>query len=124
MSSKTRFAFAGGAAVAAATLLVAVPSAGAAPSGGEFTVTCPGEDPFTVTTPSGQPFTPAFIEGTEQLLIPYRITGEILAPGEEPVPINDVKRAPVPENAITCTFVGNFGDVTVTGTVVAVVRGH
>jgi hypothetical protein len=131
MSSRTRFAVAGGAVVAAATLIVAAPSsAGAAPANGpEFTVTCPGEDPFTVVTPPGNgAFTPAFIEGTRQVAIPYQVTGTVTVDGQVVDSFNDVKKAPTPANAVTCSFEGTFteGDMTATvaGTVVVVLRGH
>lgn len=128
MSSRTRFALAG-AAAAVAALVVAVPSATAAPTkGGEFTVTCPGEDPFTVVVPGGGPFTPAFMAGTNQLLIPYEITGEITVGGEVVETFSDVKRAPVPASATTCSFTGTFTEdgttVTISGTVVGVLRGR
>jgi hypothetical protein len=130
MTSKKMFAIAGGVAVAAATAIAIPSAAGAAPTRGEeFTVTCPGQDPFTIVTPGGGSFTPAFIAGTTQLLIPYQITGVALVPGEEPQTFEEVKKAPVPDDAVTCTFEGSFttpegGTVTVSGTVVAVLRGH
>jgi len=129
MSARTRLAVAGGAVVAAATMIVAAPSAGAAPaSGNVFTVTCPGEIPFTVVTPSNGAFTPAFIAGTQQLLIPYHVTGEVTVDGEVVESFDDVKAAPVPADAVTCTFDATFtfGDVTATveGTVIGVLRGH
>jgi hypothetical protein len=105
--------------------MVAVPSAYAAPTrGAEFTVTCPGEDPFTVVVPGSGPFTPAFIAGTHQVLVTYQVVGEVLVPGEEPEAFEDIKKAPVPADAVTCTFVGAFGRVTITGTVVGVLRGQ
>jgi hypothetical protein len=126
MSSRTRLALAGAAAAATAAVAIAAPSANAAPTrGGEFTVTCPGEDPFTVVVPGSGPFTPAFIEGTRRVIVVYQIIGEILVPGEEPEALEEIKKAPVPADAVTCTFVSNnFGEVTVTGTVVGVLRGH
>jgi len=115
--------------VAAATMIVAAPSAGAAPArGNEFTVTCPGEDPFTVVTPGNGAFTPAFIAETQQLLIPYHVTGDVTVDGEVVESFDDAKNAPVPASAVTCTFEATFtfGDVTATvaGTVVGVLRGH
>jgi hypothetical protein len=129
MSSKTRIALAGGAAVAAVTLMVGVPSAAAAPaSGNVFTVTCPGGDPFTVVSPGGGAFTPAFISGITGVFIPYQITGEVTVDDEVVETINDVKKAPLPANAVTCTFTATFTPeegvtATVSGTVVGVLRG-
>ena len=128
MSARTRLAVAGGAVVAAA-MIVAAPSAGAAPaSGNVFMVTCPGATPFTVVTPGNGAFTPAFIEGTQQLLIPYHVTGEVTVDGDVVDSFDDVKQAPIPATAVTCTFEATFtfGDVTATvaGTVIGVLRGH
>jgi hypothetical protein len=126
---RRRLAILCGAIAAAATLMVGSPTALAAPTTGtEFTVNCPGRDEFTVVTPlADAPFTPAFVVGTNQLFIPYRITGVVTATGEEPFEFEDVKPAPVPADAITCTFEATFteGDVTVmiTGTAVVVLRG-
>jgi hypothetical protein len=112
----------------AAILMLVGPGAIAAPTKGEtFTVTCPGLGTVQVVVPGQAPFTPAFVVGTHQLLIPYRITGTATAPGQPPFRFEEVKKAPIPPDAVTCTFTGTFieGDmiVTVTGTVVAVLRG-
>jgi hypothetical protein len=132
MSSRTRLALAGAAAAAAATaaVVVAAPSAGAAPANGlTFTLSCPAPvGTVTVTTPRGNgAFTPAFIAGTQQLFIPYQVTGEVTVGGEVVDSFNDVKKALTPANAVTCTFTTSFTEdgaaVTINGTVVAVLRG-
>jgi hypothetical protein len=116
-------------AAAAATVMVGSTAVAAPTKGPEFTVTCPGLGTFDVVTPPGQgAFTPAFRVGTHQVFIPYEISGTVTGvPGEDPFTFVDVKNAPVPADAITCTFAGTFteGDVTVTvtGTVVVVQRG-
>ena len=132
MSSRTRLALAGAAAAAtAAAVVVAAPSAGAAPANNlTFTLTCPAPvGTVTATTPRGNgAFTPAFIVGTQQLLIPYEVTGEVTVGGEVVDAFDDVKMAPAPANAVTCTFMASFTEegtaVTINGTVVAVLRGH
>jgi len=131
MSSRTRLALAGAAAAATAAVVVAAPTAGAAPTRGPtFTVTCPAPlGTFTVTTPpSDAAFTPAFIDGTHQLAIPYSITGEVTVDGVVVETFGDVKNAPTPANAVTCTFTASFTEdgttATVSGTVVAVLRGQ
>jgi hypothetical protein len=132
MSSRRRLVLAGAAAAAtAAAVVMAAPSAGAAPANGPtFTVTCPVPvGTVTVTTPPGNgAFTPAFIAGTQQLFIPYEVTGEVTVGGEVVETFSDVKKAPTPANAVTCTFTATFTEsgttATVSGTVVAVLRGH
>jgi uncharacterized Zn-binding protein involved in type VI secretion len=124
-----RLAILGGAAAAAATLMVGSPTALAAPTTGvEFTVNCPGlNEAIVVGTPGDAPFAPVFIPGTHQLFIPYQITGTITGVPGGPFPIEDIKKAPLPADAIACTFEGTIteGDVTVTlaGTAVVVQRG-
>jgi hypothetical protein len=91
----------------------------------EFTVNCPGLDEFTVVgTPGDAPFAPVFIPGTQQLFVPYQITGTITGVPGGPFPIEDIKKAPVPADAITCAFDATFteGDMTVTLTGTAVVQ--
>lgn len=121
-------------AVAAGAVTVAVVAtpmaASAAPANGNtIHVSCQAPIGSTdVTTPPGNgSFTPAFIAGTHELLIPYSITGTFTPAGGTPVPFSDVKKAPVPANAIKCTFSETFSEggssATVTGTVVAVPRG-
>ena len=125
MSIKPRLAIAC-AAAAAATLMVG-PGALAAPPRVTFTVTCP--DPLgtleVVTLPGD--FAPAFPVGTHQVFIPYRLTGTITVGDQEPVPFDDFKKAPLPADAITCTFEGTFPEddvtVTITGTALVVQRG-
>jgi uncharacterized Zn-binding protein involved in type VI secretion len=130
MSVKRRLAIVCGATVAATTLMVGGPTALAAPAEGgvEFTVNCPGLDEFVVVaTPGDAPFAPVFIPGTHQLFIPYQLTGTVTVDGQVVEEIDDVKNAPLPADAIACTFEGTIteGDVTVTlaGTAVVVQRG-
>jgi hypothetical protein len=116
---------------ATAALLAGSPPALAAPTvpGGILTVTCPGMAPFeVVTTPSSDAasFTPAFAAATNAVFVPYQLSGAIVS-SEGTFTFNDVKAAPVPADAITCTFEGTFGEgefmVTITGTAVVVQRG-
>ncbi len=124
-----RLAILSGAAAAAATLMVGSPTALAAPTTGvEFAVDCPGLGDFSVVTPpTDADFTPAFAVGTHQLFIPYHITGTVTVDGDVVEEFDDVKQAPVPADAITCTFEATFteGDMTATvaGTAVVVQRG-
>lgn len=119
-----------GAATAAvsAGLLVGTPAAAAPPAGeGTLSLTCPGLGTVDVVTPPGQgAFTPAFIAATHQLFIPYEVSGTVVS-GEGTFTFDDVKKAPVPADATTCTFEGTFGEgefaVTITGTAVVVLRG-
>jgi hypothetical protein len=132
MSIKRRLSVLGAAvAAAAAVSLVGSPAAVAAPTvpGGTLTVTCPGMAPFDiVTTPSSEfaDFPPAFTAATRQVFIPYHLSGTIVT-SEGTFTFDDVKPAPVPSDAITCTFEGTFGEgdfmVTITGTAVVVLRG-
>ena len=133
MSIKRRLPVLGAAvAAAAAVSLVGSPAAVAAPTvpGGTITVTCPGMGTFDVITgpaADNASFSPAFVAATHQLFIPYEISGTITVTGEEPFTFDDIKPAPVPADAITCTFEGTFGEgdfmVTITGTAVVVQRG-
>ena len=118
-------------AAVAAALMVGSPAAVAAPTvpGGTLTLTCPGLVTFDVVTPptsENADFTPAFVAATHQLFVPYQLSGTITAGGET-FTFNDVKKAPLPADAITCTFNGTFGEgdfmVTITGTAVVVQRG-
>jgi hypothetical protein len=111
----------------AAALLFAAPMAGAAPKNGlQFSVTCPGLDTFDVVTPPGNgTFTPAF--GPNGVAISYRLTGTVTVNGEVVDEFDDVKPAPVPANALTCTFTTTFEDpggneVMIAGTAVVVQR--
>jgi hypothetical protein len=118
-------------AAVAAGLMVGTPAAVAAPSipGGTLSVTCPGLGTFDVVTPptsENADFTPAFNAATHQVFVPYQLSGTITSGGES-FTFQDVKNAPVPAEAITCTFEGTFGEgdfiVTITGTAVVVQRG-
>jgi hypothetical protein len=132
MSIKRRLPILCAAATAAtAALLVGSPAAVAAPTvpGGTLTVTCPGMAPFEiVTTPSSDAadFPPAFTAATHAVFVPYQLSGTIVS-SEGTFTFNDVKKAPLPADAITCTFEGTFGEgefmVTITGTAVVVQRG-
>jgi hypothetical protein len=110
----------------AAALLFAAPMAGAAPKKGlQFSVTCPGLGTFEVVTPPGNgPFTPAF--GPVGVAIPYRLTGTVTVDGQVVEQFDDVKPAPVPSSALTCTFETTFEDqgavVMIAGTAVVVPR--
>ena len=119
-----------GATAVAAALLVGSPAA-AAPTvpGGTLTVTCPDLGTFDVVTPptaENASFSPAFTAATHQVFIPYEISGTIVS-SEGTFTFDDVKKAPVPSEAMTCTFEGTFGEgdfmVTITGTAVVVQRG-
>jgi hypothetical protein len=113
--------------VSSLALLGAVTSAEAAPKKGPtFEVTCPGSAPFTVVTPPGNgAFTPAF--GSNQVFIPYDIEGTVTVDGVVVEEFHDVKRAPVPADAISCAFETSFEDggalVEIAGTAVVVPRG-
>ena len=127
MSIKRRLAIAATAA-AAATLMVG-PTALAAPKTGVvFDVNCPGLGAFEVVTPPNDAsFTPAFAVDAHQVFIPYRVTGTVTVDGEVVEEFEDVKPAPVPADAITCTFTATFTEggqtATVAGTVVVVPQG-
>jgi hypothetical protein len=119
------------AAAAAAVSLSGSPAAVAAPlvPGGTLTVTCPGLGTFDVVTPptgQGSSFSPAFSAATHAVFIPYEVSGTIVS-AEGTFTFDDVKQAPVPSDAMTCTFEGTFGEgefmVTITGTAVVVQRG-
>ena len=125
MTKRSRIAVAGG--VAAAAMLLAAPLATAAPKkGNQFSVTCPGLGTFDVITPPGNgAFTPAF--GPQSpVSIPYHITGTVTVNGVVVDEFADIKPAPVPSSAITCTFEASFvdqgADVTIAGTAVVVPR--
>ena len=112
--------------------MVGSPAAVAAPTipGGTLSVTCPGLGTFDVVTPptgENADFTPAFNAATHQVFIPYQLSGTITVHGEEPTAFEDIKNAPIPDDAMTCTFEGTFGEgdfiVTIAGTAVVVQRG-
>jgi hypothetical protein len=127
MTKRSRIAVAGG--VAAAAMLLAAPMATAAPKkGNQFSVTCPAPlGTFNVVTPPGNgAFTPAFGPGSP-VSIPYRVTGEVTVNGVLVEEFDNVKPAPVPSSAITCTFEASFedpegNDVTIAGTALVVPR--
>jgi len=110
--------------------LVGAAPAGAAPTKGTtFEVTCPGMGTFDVVTPPGNgAFTPAFIVGTNQVFIPYQVTGTVTVDDEVVEEFDDVKRAPLPSNAITCTFTATVeedgAEIEVSGTATGVIRGR
>jgi len=110
----------------AAALLFAAPMAGAAPKKGlQFSVSCPGLGSFEVATPPGNGrFTPAF--GPDGVFIPYRVTGTVTVNGQVVEQFDDIKPAPVPSSALTCTFGTTFEDqgdvVMIAGTAVVVPR--
>jgi hypothetical protein len=111
-----------------AAVMMGVTSVEAAPKNGlTFDVTCPGSAPFQVVTPPGNgAFTPAF--GPNGVFIPYRLTGSVTVDGAVVESFDDIKRAPVPSAALTCTFTTTFEDdgsqVSIAGTAVVVLRGH
>ena len=113
--------------IAGAVMLLGGTGAQAAPKKGlTFDVTCPGRGSFEVVTPPGNgAFTPAF--GSNQLFIPYRVTGTVTVDGVVVEEFDDVKRAPVPAGALACTFETSFEDgdaqVVIAGTALVVPRG-
>jgi hypothetical protein len=124
MTKRIALAIAGG--VAAASLLLAAPMADAAPKKGlTFDVTCPGLGTFGIVTPPGNgAFTPAI--GLDQVFISYRITGTVSVDGQVVEEFDDIKPAPVPSSAISCTFTTTFDDqgatVTIAGTALVAPR--
>jgi hypothetical protein len=110
--------------------MVGSPAAVAAPTvpGGTLSVTCPSGTFDVVTPPTAEnaSFSPAFSTATHQVFVPYQLSGTITS-SEGTFTFHDVKAAPVPTNAMTCTFSGTFGEgefmVTITGTAVVVQRG-
>jgi hypothetical protein len=124
MTKRSVMAMAGG--VAVASLLLTAPMADAAPKNGlTFDVTCPGLGSFEVATPPGNgTFTPAF--GSNRVFIPYRVTGTATVDGQVVDQFDDIKPAPVPSSAITCTFTTTFVDqgstVTIAGTALVAPR--
>jgi hypothetical protein len=124
MTKRLRMAMAGG--VAAASLLLTAPMAGAAPKKGlTFDVTCPGLGSFQIVTPPGNgAFTPAF--GADRVFISYRVTGTVSVGGQVVDQFDDIKPARVPSSAIACAFTTTFEDqgstVTIAGTALVVPR--
>lgn len=126
MKSSSRLAVA--CAVVAAFALPGAASAAPAPFEG-LPFECSDLGSVTLTAPGdpGTPFTPAFIEGTNTLLVPYVV--EITVSSALGVTTVDAtKAAPLPDGAITCTidFTLNLGGVafTFSGSVIGVVRGE
>ena len=121
-------------AAAFATAALAAPVI-AAPTGGggeEFPLVCTGGIGAIsiVAPPNDASWTPGFITGTHQVLIPYAFHFEFSSSGSPEVFVEDqVKPAPVPADAFTCTLNTSGTDpetgetFTGTGTVVAVLRG-
>src|SRR5919106_4488396 len=96
--------------VAGAALSLSAMSAEAAPKNGlTFDVTCPGLGSFVIVTPPGNgAFTPAI--GSNQVFIPYDVEGTVTADGQVVDEFHDVKPAPVPASAISCSFSTSFED--------------
>src|SRR5688500_5213471 len=113
--------------VSVAVMLLGVTGAQAAPKNGlTFDVACPGHGSFEIVTPPGNgAFTPAF--GSNQVFIPYRVTGTVTADGAVVDEFDADKRAPVPATALTCTFEASFEDggaqIMIAGTALVVPRG-
>ena len=119
----------GALASAAATALCAAPAGAApvhSPQAEPLTVSCPGGDVVIVPAPGNGAFTPGFIAGTHRLLIPYRFTFTVSGGGQTFTDV-EAKKAPIPRDAITCTFSETFVEdgitYTFTGTVTGPVRG-
>jgi hypothetical protein len=90
--------------------------------------TCADGEVVIVPPPSNGSWTPGFIEGTHQLVIPYEFTFVVRdSSGTIVDTTTETKPAPVPADAITCTFsqtvIEDGETFTVEGTVIAVVRG-
>jgi len=92
-----------------------------------YRATCPGYGDTRITFPGEGGFAPAFIEDTNQLLIPYVASYSLVGDGTVTTGHSE-KSAPLPTDAITCTFSFRFrvGDAlfTLTGEVTGVVRGQ
>jgi hypothetical protein len=113
----------------AAAVLFGVTSAEAAPKNGlTFDVTCPGLGSFVIVTPPGNgAFTPAI--GSNQVFIPYDVAGTVTADGQVVDEFHDIKPAPVPASAISCSFSTSFEDedgalIEISGTALVVPRGR
>jgi hypothetical protein len=108
-------------------VLLGVTGAQAAPKNGlTFDVTCPGLGNFEVVTPPGNgAFTPAI--GSNQVFIPYDVEGTVTVGDAVVEEFHDVKPAPVPASAISCTFEASFEDggvqITIAGTALVAPRG-
>ena len=100
----------------------------AAPSPFEgMRATCPGIGETILTDPGNGRFTPAFIEGTNDLLVPYVVDVTVTGP-DGPFQVFGAKAGPVPEDAITCeidTSIRYDGTTfTFVGTLIVVVVGQ
>jgi hypothetical protein len=128
------------AAVAAGAALVvtgATASEAAPPQGNNdvFDLTCAGRQIQVYSQAVGPKnqdkdvasFTPAFVVGTHEVLVPYRIDITATFQGES-FRFTQTKPAPVPRDAVTCTVSGatvsDAPGATFSGTVVLVFRGH
>jgi hypothetical protein len=88
---------------------------------------CPGYGEVRLTDPGGGVYTPGFLNGTNDLLVPYVIDVDVTGPtGTEAVVAS--KGAPVPDGAIICTIDAtvHFGGVAYTfvGTITGLVVGQ
>ena len=117
-----------------ATSAVALaPAAVAAPvkpaMGERIVLTCPSGQVAIVTAPGNGDFTAGFIVGTHQVLVPYHFTFTVTGANGQVIESETATkgRAPIPSDAIVCTFRETFTEggqtFTFTGTVTAVVRG-
>ena len=110
-----------------AAMMLGVTSVDAAPKKGlTFTVSCPGRPPFQAVLPPGNgAFTPAF--APDGVFIVYRVTGSVTVDGTVVETFDDIKAAPVPDGAATCTFTTTFLDngaqVVIAGVAQGVTRG-
>ena len=89
---------------------------------------CPGYGETRLTeVGSGGGFAPAFIEGSDQLLITYQANYTVTGGGSTTSGYSE-KPAPLPDDAITCAFVFRFAVdgvlYTLAGTLTGVVRGR
>jgi hypothetical protein len=115
--------------VVAAAALVAAPAFAAPvhwPKFQQVTLTCPGRTAAVVTPGNGH-FTPGFVVGTGQLLIPYRFVYTITGGGGT-FTVTREKQAPLPSDAVACTFDQNITQdgtaYTVAAVVTAEIRGR
>jgi len=88
---------------------------------------CPGYGDTRLTSPGADgTFTPAFIEGTNQVLIPFVVSYE-LSGGGTTTDVVLTKPAAIPEGSITCDFsTGFLSDgihYTITGQVTGAIHG-
>jgi hypothetical protein len=113
-------------AIAAVAVLPTAALAAPAPFEG-LRASCPGIGDTTLTAPGNGLFTPGFIEGTNDLLVPY-IVDVIVSGPDGSAPVNGEKAAPLPDDAVTCTIDAtlHIGGVTYTiaGSLTGVVVGQ